>query len=61
MMNCNWIVRNLMIKKNLLREAGIDVSELESWKDGKDPERRISEAFKKAGLKMPDMNNRGIA
>lgn len=61
MMNCNWIVRNLAIKKNLLREAGIDVTELEVWKDGKDPERRISEAFKKAGLTMPDMNNRGIA
>jgi len=50
-----------MIKKNLLREAGIDVSELETWKDGKDPEKRISEAFKKAGLTMPNMNNRGIA
>lgn len=61
MMNCNWIVRDLAIKKNLLREAGIDVTELEVWKDGKDPEKRISEAFRKAGLTMPNMNNRGIA
>ena len=55
MMNSNWIFRNLMIKKRIMREAGIDVSELEIWKDGKDPEKRISEAFKKAGLKMPSM------
>jgi hypothetical protein len=50
-----------MIKKRIMREAGIDISELEVWKDGKDPEKRISEAFKKAGLTMPNMNNRGIA
>jgi len=50
-----------MIKKRIMREAGIDISELEVWKDGKTPEKRISEAFKKAGLKMPNMNNRGRA
>ena len=61
MMNCNWIFRDLMAKKRIMREAGIDISELEIWKDGKDPEKRISEAFKKAGLKMPSMNNRGVA
>ena len=61
MMNSNWIFRDLMIKKRIMREAGIDISELEVWKDGKTPEKRISEAFKKAGLKMPNMNNRGRA
>ena len=61
MMNCNWIFRDLMIKKRIMREAGIDISELEVWKDGKTPEKRISDAFKKAGLKMPDMNGRGRA
>jgi hypothetical protein len=50
-----------MIKKRIMREAGIDISELEVWKDGKDPEKRISEAFKKAGLKMPIMNKCGRA
>jgi hypothetical protein len=61
MRSSNWIFRDLMIKKRIMREAGIDISELEVWKDGKDPEKRISEAFKKAGLTMPNMNNRGIA
>ena len=34
MMNCNWIFRDLMIKKRIMREAGIDISELgslEGW------------------------------
>lgn len=60
MMNSNWLFRDLMIQKRMLREAGIDVSELETWKDGKAPFKRISEAFKKAGLKMPEMNGRGV-
>ena len=54
MMNCNWIFRNLMIKKNLLKEVGIDIILL-------DNEKKVNEAFKKSGLKMPNMNNRGIA
>ena len=54
MMNCNWMFRNLMIKKNALKEAGFDISIL-------DDEHKVNIAFKKAGLKMPNMNNRGIA
>jgi len=61
MMNCNWLLRNTLIKKNLLKEAGVDVAELEVWKDGKDPAKRIAKAFKDLGLKMPVMNNRGVA
>ena len=54
MMNCNWIFRNLMIRKNALKEAGFDISTL-------DNEQKVNNAFKKSGLKMPNMNNRGIA
>ena len=54
MMNCNWMFRNLMIKKNALKAAGFDISIL-------DDEHKVNIAFKKAGLKMPNMNNRGIA
>ena len=54
MMNCNWIFRNLMVKKNALKEAGFDISLL-------DNEKKVNDAFKKSGLKMPNMNNRGIA
>jgi hypothetical protein len=54
MMNCNWIFRNLVIKKNALRAAGFDILPL-------DNEKKVNEAFKKSGLKMPNMNNRGIA
>ena len=54
MMNCNWILRNLVIKKNALREAGFDISLL-------DDEKKVNAAFKKSGLAMPNMNNRGIA
>ena len=54
MMNSNWIFRNLMIKKNLLKVAGFDVAPL-------DNEKKVNEAFKKAGLKVPSMNGRGVA
>ena len=54
MMNCNWIFRNLMIKKNVLKEAGFDISTL-------DNEQKVNTTFKNAGLKMPNMNNQGIA
>ena len=54
MMNCNWMFRNLMIKKNALKAAGFDISIL-------DNEHKVNIAFKKSGLKMPNMNNRGIA
>ena len=50
MMNCNWIFRNLMIKKTALKEAGFDISIL-------DNEQKVNLAFKKSGLKMPNMNN----
>ena len=43
-----------MIRKNALKEAGFDISLL-------DNEKKVNDAFKKSGLKMPDMNNRGIA
>ena len=54
MMNCNWIFRNLMIRKNALKEAGFDISLLAK-------EKKVNDVFKKSGLKMPNMNNRGIA
>ena len=54
MMNCNWMFRNLMIKKNMLKEAGIDIVPL-------DNENKVNEAFKAAGLVFPKSNNRGIA
>ena len=54
MMNSNWIFRDLMTKKRVMREAGIDVTPF-------DNEKKVNEAFKKSGLKMPNMNNRGIA
>ena len=54
MMNCNWIVRNLLIKKRMLKEAGIDVTPL-------DNERKVNKAFKDAGLIFPKLNNRGRA
>mgnify|MGYP000129565785 FL=1 len=53
MMNCNWIVRNLVIKKNALKKAGFDISPL-------DNEKKVNAAFKKSGLIMPNMNNRGV-
>ena len=54
MMNCNWIVRNLLIKKKMLKEAGIDVTPL-------DNERKVNKAFKNEGLIFPKINNRGRA
>jgi hypothetical protein len=54
MMNSNWIFRNIMIKKNLLKGAGFDISPL-------DDEKKVNDAFKKSDLKMPNMNNRGVA
>jgi hypothetical protein len=54
MMNCNWIIRDLMAKKRAMKDAGIDIVTL-------DNEKKVNEAFKKSGLKMPNMNNRGIA
>ena len=54
MMSCNWIVRNLLRKKRMLKEAGIDVAPL-------DNERKVNKAFKDAGLIFPKSNNRGIA
>ncbi len=53
-MHWNWIVRDLVIKKNDLRAAGFDILPL-------DNEKKVNEAFKKSGLKMPSMNNRGVA
>jgi len=43
----------------MLKEAKIDVASLEIWKDGCDPEQRISKAFKEAGLKLPPSNGIG--
>jgi len=43
-----------MIKKNMLKEAGIDVIPL-------DNELKVNKAFKDAGLIFPKLNNRGIA
>ena len=43
-----------MIRKNALKEAGFDISLL-------DNEKKVNDAFKKSGLKIPNMNNRGIA
>ena len=54
MMSCNWIFRNLTIKKNALKKAGVDILTL-------DDEQKVNAAFKKSGLKMPNLNNRGIA
>ena len=54
MMSCNWIVRNLLIKKKMLKEAGVDITPL-------DNERKVNKAFKDAGLVFPKLNNRGRA
>ena len=54
MMSCNWIVRNLLVKKKMLKEAGIDVIPL-------DNELKVNKAFKDAGLVFPKLNNRGRA
>ena len=54
MMNCNWIVRNLLIKKKMLKEVGIDVVPL-------DNEQKVNKAFKDAGLIFPKLNNCGRA
>jgi hypothetical protein len=54
MMNCNWIIRDLMAKKRAMKDAGIDIAPL-------DNEKKVNEAFKNSGLKMSNMNNRGIA
>ena len=54
MMNCNWIIRDLLIKKNMLKEAGIDIVPL-------DNENKVNEAFKAARLVFPKLNNRGVA
>jgi hypothetical protein len=43
-----------MIKKNLLKEAGIDIVSL-------DNELKVNEAFKASGLVFPKLNNRGVA
>ena len=37
---CNWIVRNLLIKKKMLKEAGVDITS--------DNERKVNKAFKDA-------------
>ena len=42
MMSCNWIVRNLLIKKDAER-GGVDITPL-------DNERKVNKAFKDAGL-----------
>ena len=54
MMNCNWIIRDLLIKKNMLKEAGIDIVPL-------DNENKVNAAFKAAGLVFPKLNNCGVA
>ena len=54
MMSCNWIVRKLLIKKKMLKEAGVDITPL-------DNERKVNKAFKDAGLIFPKLNNRGRA
>jgi hypothetical protein len=54
MMNSNWIFRDLMTKKRVMREAGIDVTPL-------DNEKKVNEAFKKSGLVFPVSNNGGRA
>ena len=61
MMNSNWIFRDLMTKKRIMREAGIDVTPL-------DNEKKVNEAFKKSGLATltrgwfsPASNNGGRA
>tara|TARA_R110000787_G_scaffold141939_1_gene255512 strand:- start:714 stop:845 length:132 start_codon:yes stop_codon:yes gene_type:complete len=43
-----------MIRKNLLKKAGFDISILTD-------EQKVNAAFKKAGLKFPKSNNMGIA
>jgi hypothetical protein len=43
-----------MIKKNLLKEAGVDIVPL-------DNENKVNKAFKEAGLIFPKLNNRGVA
>jgi len=52
MMNCNWIFRDLMTKKRVMRESGIDVTPL-------DNEKKVNEAFKKSGLVFPVSNKGG--
>ena len=54
MMNCNWIFRDLMTKKRVMREAGIDVTPL-------DNEKKVNDAFKASSLVFPKLNNRGVA
>tara|TARA_R110000751_G_scaffold10671_6_gene38665 strand:+ start:2682 stop:2846 length:165 start_codon:yes stop_codon:yes gene_type:complete len=54
MKSYNWILRNLMIKKTMLKDTGIDVRPL-------DDETKVNAAFKMAGLKFPVRNNGGIA
>ena len=54
MISFNLIVRNLLIKKKMLKEVGIDITPL-------DNERKVNKAFKDAGLIFPKSNNRGIA
>ena len=49
MMSWNWIVRNLLIKKKMLKEAGVDITPL-------DNERKVTKAFKDAGLIFPKSN-----
>ena len=34
MMSCNWIVRNLLIKKKMLKEAGVDITPLDNERKG---------------------------
>ena len=54
MMTCNWIFRNLMIQKNMLKEAGIDEVHL-------DNEKKVDKACKDAGLIFPKINKHRIA
>ena len=43
-----------MIKKKMLKEAGIDVAPL-------DNEKKVNDAFKASSLVFPKLNNRGVA
>ena len=53
-MSANWMFRNLMIKKKMLKEIGVDTRPL-------DNEKKVNEAFKKAALVFPEKNDRGVA
>jgi hypothetical protein len=54
MMNTNWLLRNLILKKKMLKEIGVDIRPL-------DNEKKVNEAFLKAALVFPEKNGRGVA